>query len=289
MKTAELRPVLERLRDGAPALARRDSRHAVGRSTTRACFGEFDLRAPRRRSRGRYVAALPLEPDAWRLDPTVHPFAIAIGISDLRITTRFDPSLRRHRALGGDPRGRPRAVPRTGSPVSSSARPLCRSVVPWLRRVAEPAVGELGRPRTALPRPLPAAARTALPGFVGRSTPRSSTGPRTRSQPSLIRVEADEVTYNLHIVLRFELELALFERTARAARPAAGVERARCASYSGSRSPTTPTGCSRTSTGPRFVRLLPHLLARQRHRRPALGACAGRELPDSTSSSRPAS
>jgi carboxypeptidase Taq len=31
-----------------------------------------------------------------------------------------------------------------------------------------------------------------------------------RVEPSLIRVEADEVTYNLHIVLRFELELALF-------------------------------------------------------------------------------
>lgn len=31
-----------------------------------------------------------------------------------------------------------------------------------------------------------------------------------RVQPSLIRVEADEVTYNLHIVLRFELETALF-------------------------------------------------------------------------------
>ena len=28
-------------------------------------------------------------------------------------------------------------------------------------------------------------------------------------RPSLIRVEADEVTYNLHIVLRFEIELAL--------------------------------------------------------------------------------
>ena len=28
-------------------------------------------------------------------------------------------------------------------------------------------------------------------------------------QPSLIRVEADEVTYNLHIIIRFELEKAL--------------------------------------------------------------------------------
>jgi carboxypeptidase Taq len=30
-------------------------------------------------------------------------------------------------------------------------------------------------------------------------------------EPSLIRVEADEVTYNLHILLRFELEIALLE------------------------------------------------------------------------------
>ena len=28
-------------------------------------------------------------------------------------------------------------------------------------------------------------------------------------QPSFIRVEADELTYNLHIILRFELEIAL--------------------------------------------------------------------------------
>jgi carboxypeptidase Taq len=32
-------------------------------------------------------------------------------------------------------------------------------------------------------------------------------------QPSLIRIEADETTYNLHIILRFELELALMEGT----------------------------------------------------------------------------
>jgi carboxypeptidase Taq len=30
-------------------------------------------------------------------------------------------------------------------------------------------------------------------------------------QPSLIRVDADEVTYNLHVIIRFELELALLE------------------------------------------------------------------------------
>jgi len=38
-----------------------------------------------------------------------------------------------------------------------------------------------------------------------------------RVEPSLIRVEADEVTYNLHIVLRFELETALFNGELKAA------------------------------------------------------------------------
>lgn len=33
-----------------------------------------------------------------------------------------------------------------------------------------------------------------------------------RVKPSLIRVEADEVTYNLHIMVRFEIELALIEK-----------------------------------------------------------------------------
>ena len=32
-----------------------------------------------------------------------------------------------------------------------------------------------------------------------------------KSEPSLIRVEADEVTYGLHIMLRFDMELALLE------------------------------------------------------------------------------
>src|SRR5690606_38526784 len=32
-----------------------------------------------------------------------------------------------------------------------------------------------------------------------------------RVEPSLIRVEADEVTYNLHIMLRVEIEMALLE------------------------------------------------------------------------------
>jgi len=42
--------------------------------------------------------------------------------------------------------------------------------------------------------------------------------------PTPIRVEADEVSYNLHIILRFELERRLFSRAA-AARPGGGWAR----------------------------------------------------------------
>lgn len=38
-----------------------------------------------------------------------------------------------------------------------------------------------------------------------------------RVKPSLIRVEADEVTYNLHIMLRFEIELGLTDRSIKVA------------------------------------------------------------------------
>ena len=44
-------------------------------------------------------------------------------------------------------------------------------------------------------------------------------------RPSLIRVEADEVTYNLHILIRFELEQALINDELAVGRPAGGVER----------------------------------------------------------------
>ena len=32
-----------------------------------------------------------------------------------------------------------------------------------------------------------------------------------KAEPSLIRIQADELTYNLHVILRFELEQEMFE------------------------------------------------------------------------------
>ena len=66
-------------------------------------------------------------------------------------------------------------------------------------------------------------------------------------RPSLIRVDADEVTYNLHVIIRFELELALLEGTLARICPMPGRPVTRKALAS--RRLTTAMACCRTSTG----------------------------------------
>ena len=70
-------------------------------------------------------------------------------------------------------------------------------------------------------------------------------------RPSLIRVEADEATYNLHIVIRFELEQLLVSKQLQVAESAGGVERevSTVPRHHVRRRP--PRVCCRTSTGPR--------------------------------------
>ena len=58
-----------------------------------------------------------------------------------------------------------------------------------------------------------ACASTLGPASRRRSTPTRFYRAVNSVQRSLIRVDADETTYNLHIILRFELELALIEGT----------------------------------------------------------------------------
>ncbi len=48
-------------------------------------------------------------------------------------------------------------------------------------------------------------------------TPAQITGAVNQVEPSFIRVEADQVTYDLHIILRFEIEMKLIERQLTAA------------------------------------------------------------------------
>jgi carboxypeptidase Taq len=56
-------------------------------------------------------------------------------------------------------------------------------------------------------------ARAAFPAALADSSPDAAQRALMTVSPSFIRVEADEVTYNLHIMLRFDLERAVVQGT----------------------------------------------------------------------------
>ncbi len=62
-----------------------------------------------------------------------------------------------------------------------------------------------------------AALRRRFPGQFGRVTPRQLYLAENRAEPGLVRTEADELTYPLHILVRYEIERALFSGEAKAA------------------------------------------------------------------------
>jgi carboxypeptidase Taq len=208
MTTAELRPVLEDLREGIrPLVARIAERDdAVDDS---CLYGDFPLDGQRELGR-RLLELLPLDPGAWRLDETVHPFMTGIGISDLRITTRYDPAYV-GTCVWSVIHEAGHAMYQNGIAPELERSPLCRSVSlgfdesqsrMWENWVAR------GRPFLAYLLPtLTATFAAAFDGIDAEGLYRAA----NRVRPSLIRVEADEVTYNLHIALRFELEVEIFE------------------------------------------------------------------------------
>jgi carboxypeptidase Taq len=208
MTTPEAGRFLAELRDGIrPLVAEVSSR---GDAVDDSClYGDFPVDAQERLAR-EVVAALPLEDGAWRLDPTVHPFATAISLSDIRITTRFDPSylgaglwaVVHEAGHGMYENGIPRELART--PLAS---PGSLSFHESQSRMWE---NWVGRSRPYLERLHPRL-RELFPGRFGSVGADELYRAANKIQPSLIRVEADQVTYNLHIVLRFELELEIFE------------------------------------------------------------------------------
>lgn len=145
---------------------------------------------------------------AGRLDVTVHPFCSGIGPGDCRITTRYNEHAFAEAFFG--------TLHETGHGI-------------YEQNLSSEDFGTpLG---TACSLGIHESQSRLWENFVGRSLPfwkanwpkvqgtfKASLQDITMEQfyaaindvrPSLIRIEADEATYNLHIILRFELEQAL--------------------------------------------------------------------------------
>jgi carboxypeptidase Taq len=145
-----------------------------------------------------------------RQDKSVHPFTTSFSVNDVRITTRVDEQFL-PTALFGTLHECGHALYEQGVSQNLERSPLAGGASLGVHesqsRLWENLVGRSrGFWKFFLPR-LKKAFTQNLQDVSLESFYRSI----NRVEPSLIRVEADEVTYNLHILLRFELESELVE------------------------------------------------------------------------------
>jgi len=147
-----------------------------------------------------------------RQDRSAHPFTTSFSIDDVRLTTRFDehflpsglfstlheaghglyeqgidPALERTPLAEGTSLGMHESQSRLWENLVGRSRPFWSHYLPALREAFPDAFVDV-----------------SLDAFYRAIN---------RVEPSLIRVESDEVTYNLHIMLRFELERGLVQGT----------------------------------------------------------------------------
>lgn len=145
-----------------------------------------------------------------RQDKAVHPFTINFCIDDVRITTRILPDYFSS-ALFSTMHEAGHALYEQGVDSALARSPLASgaslAVHESQSRMWENLVGR-SRPfwEHFYPR-----LQEFFPQQLGRVSLESFYKGINKVEPSLIRVEADEATYNLHIMLRLELEIALME------------------------------------------------------------------------------
>ncbi len=156
------------------------------------------------------IKAFGFDVEAGREDTSAHPFTTCFGLRDVRITTRLDKSYLPTALFGTmhecghalyDQGYRPELE---GTPLAGGAS---LGVHESQSRLWENLVGRSrGFWKHWFPR-----LREVFSSQLADQDPDSFYRAINRVQPTPIRVEADEVTYNLHIMLRFELENDLLE------------------------------------------------------------------------------
>jgi carboxypeptidase Taq len=143
-------------------------------------------------------------PNTWRIDPTEHPFAAGAGIDDIRITTHYYPeqlkslfSTMHEYGHGLYAHQLPREYAHLPVGQHSSL-----GIHESQSRLWENLVGRsLPFWRFFYPR-----LQQRFPMQLGAVDLERFYAAINKAAPSLIRIEADEVTYGMHVILRFELE-----------------------------------------------------------------------------------
>lgn len=156
------------------------------------------------------VTRLGYDTERGRQDISTHPFSTSFGPGDVRITTRVSRDFF-NECLFGSIHESGHAMYNQGMGDDIDRTPLWDGASPGVHesqsRLWENMVGR-GRPfwRHFYPS-LQKTFAKSLEGVDEETFYRAV----NRSYPSLIRVEADEVTYNMHVLLRFELETQMLD------------------------------------------------------------------------------
>jgi carboxypeptidase Taq len=205
MTTARVAAVFDELRNGLVPLIERLGERDVDDSFL---GGPWPIAAQQEASR-RVLEAFGYSSDEWRLDETPHPFASHPGRGDVRLTTHYDesnlhslfstmhefghgvyewrvaPELARTSLGTGTSSAVHESQSRTWENLIGRSAGFWRWFYPQLQSIFPDVIGGVDRD-------------TFVAGI-------------NAVRPGPIRIDADEVTYGLHIILRFELERELLD------------------------------------------------------------------------------
>lgn len=208
MRAAELDRVFGELRAGLVPLIR-ELRENGATPSVEWMKIPLDLEKQAAFNRG-VVERMGFDFAAGRLDVSTHPFCEGAGPGDTRLTTRYEPGellsalhgTMHETGHGLYEQGLPKAQ-RFGQPLAEAAS---MGIHESQSRMWENFVGR-GRPfwTWALPE---LQRQTGDPAIQALDVDTVYRGLNT-VDPNLIRIESDEATYNLHIMLRYDLERAM--------------------------------------------------------------------------------
>ena len=154
------------------------------------------------------AAAIGFDFTRGRLDETAHPFCSGFSPSDVRLTTRYDAKFM-FDSLYSTLHEAGHGIYEQGLPGSEYGNPLGEAASMALHESQSRLIeNHVARSRAAWQWLHPHVV-ARFPDVASGTTPDDYYRACNVVRPNLIRVDADEVTYDLHIVLRYELERAL--------------------------------------------------------------------------------
>ena len=209
MKTAEVKEIFEKLRPQQVELI-----HAIAeKEPPDNSFLKKHYKEDYQEIIGRdVITRFGFDWDRGRLDETTHPFTTAFGLGDVRITTRYlkDDA---GSALFSTMHEAGHAMYEQGLDKKYNRHPLSGAASLAIHESQSRLWENLvGRSKEFWSFFYPSM-QMLFPEYLSNVSMEDFYRGINKVEPSLIRVEADEATYNMHIMLRLEIEIGLMEGT----------------------------------------------------------------------------